>query len=323
MQAAEELVRAEAEPSVVLNAVLTGADWSKSQVDEALYFKVGDRGVACWVLVYIDDLLAPISSTAMLKELKELLEVAFELREISLVEKYLGLEIMHDRPARKLWLHQHSYVNKLRRRFIDEEQTGRRPNTPISVDAYAELTFDDDDVQSREEEEYRQKVGLLQFAATTTRPDIAFACSKLGSGLTRLRNSETGRLRRRHQQQADAEQHEWLRFHLRQHSCLLDEATHQLLDARTPTGLNVGNQSAIVVAKGLGMKGNLKHMEQRYAWLQQMVKRKKIALEYIPTSEQPAEFLTKVLRFPAFNWCSIAVGQFCLADVGNNDDVQQ
>ncbi|CAI5526218.1 unnamed protein product [Closterium sp. Naga37s-1] len=135
-----------------LDTVLTGAGWSKSQVDEALYFKVAD-----WVLVYVDDLLAASSSTAMLRELKELLEAAFELREISPVEKYLGLEIVRDRPARKLCLHQQAFVDKLRRHFINEEQTGRIPKTPVSVTAYAELMFDNEDAQSREEEEYRQK----------------------------------------------------------------------------------------------------------------------------------------------------------------------
>ncbi|CAI5505830.1 unnamed protein product [Closterium sp. Naga37s-1] len=118
-----------------LDAVLTGADWKKSQVDEALYFKVGDDGVACWVLVYVDDLLAASSSTAMLKDMKELLEAAFELCEISPVDKYLGLEIVRDRQARKLWLHKQAYVDKLRRRFIDEDQTGRVPKTPVSVNA--------------------------------------------------------------------------------------------------------------------------------------------------------------------------------------------
>ncbi|CAI7918905.1 unnamed protein product [Closterium sp. NIES-53] len=169
---------------LALKDVLVGAGWKMSHVDEALYFKVGKDGVACWVLVYVDDLLAASSSTEMLKELKELLESAFELREISPVQKYLGLEIVRDRSARKLWLHQQGYADKLRRRFIDEEQTGRTPKTPVSVDAYAELTFDDKEAQERQEEVYRQKVGSLQFAATTTRPDVAFACSKLGSGLT-------------------------------------------------------------------------------------------------------------------------------------------
>ncbi|CAI7883698.1 unnamed protein product [Closterium sp. NIES-54] len=89
-----------------LDGVLLGAGWKKSQVDKALYFKAGDNRVTCWVLVYVDDLLAASSSPAMLKELKELLEAAFKLREISPVIKYLGLEIVRDRPARKLWLHQ-------------------------------------------------------------------------------------------------------------------------------------------------------------------------------------------------------------------------
>ncbi|CAI7862218.1 unnamed protein product [Closterium sp. NIES-54] len=104
-----------------LDGVLLGAGWKKSQVDEALYFKASDNGVTCWVLVYVDDLLAASSSPAMLKELKELLEDAFELRKISRAVKYLGVEIVRDRPARKLWLHQHGYTDKLRRRFIDEE----------------------------------------------------------------------------------------------------------------------------------------------------------------------------------------------------------
>ncbi|CAI7880128.1 unnamed protein product [Closterium sp. NIES-54] len=144
-----------------LDGVLLGAGWKKSQVVTALYFKVGNDKVTCWVLVYVDDLLATSSSAEMLKEQNELLEAAFELLEaafelleISLMQKYLGLEIVRDR------------------------------STPVSFDAYATLTFDDEEAQERQKEEYRQKVGSLQFAATTMRPDIAFACSKLGSGLT-------------------------------------------------------------------------------------------------------------------------------------------
>ncbi|CAI7866013.1 unnamed protein product [Closterium sp. NIES-53] len=181
-----------------LDSVLTGAGWSKSQVDNALYFRVGDDGVASWELVYVDDLLATNNSTSMLKELKEALS------------------------------------------STDSEYT----------------------------------------VAT-----------------------EAGKEARR------------LRFLL---------AEIQLLDAGTPTALNVDNQSAISIAEGLGLKGNLKHMERRYAWLQQMVKRKKIALEYIPTSKQPADFLTKALHFPIFNHCSVEIGQVRLAEIGNaDDDVQQ
>ncbi|CAI7894109.1 unnamed protein product [Closterium sp. NIES-53] len=140
-------------------------------VNTALYFKKS--------MVYVDNLLAVRCSTAMLKEL---LEAAFELREISPIVKYLGLEIVRNRPGRKLWLHQQGYGDKLCKHFIDEEQGGRISKTPVSVNAYAEMTFDDKEAQERKEE-YQQKVGSLQFAATATSPNIAFSCSKLGSGL--------------------------------------------------------------------------------------------------------------------------------------------
>ncbi|CAI7820661.1 unnamed protein product, partial [Closterium sp. NIES-53] len=56
-------------------------------------------------------------------------------------------------------------------------------------------------------------------------------------------------------------------------------------------------------------------MERRYAWLQHMVRHGKFVLKYIPTTEQPADFLTKALHFPAFNRCSVAIGQVRLVDV--------
>ncbi|CAI7775718.1 unnamed protein product [Closterium sp. NIES-53] len=369
-----------------LDGVLLGAGWKKSQVDEALYFKAGDDGVTCWVLVYVDDLLAASSSPAMLKELKELLEAAFELREISPVVKYLGLEIVRDRPARKLWLHQQGYADKLRRRFINGEQGGRLPKTPVSVDAYADLTFDDEEAQEREEE-YRQKVGSLQFAATTTRPDIAFACSKLGSGLTVRSDQHWRKVDRCLAYLADTRDTalefgggpesleligymdaddagdkqdrtstggyvfvyggaavSWSSSRIKCATLSSTESEYvaatnagkegrrlrfllaefKLLDAGKPTLLRVDNKSAITVAKGLGRTGNLKHMERRYAWLQHMVRRGKFVLKYIPTTEQPADFLTKALHFPAFNRCSVAIGQVRLVDVGDgDDDVQQ
>ncbi|CAI7754140.1 unnamed protein product [Closterium sp. NIES-53] len=336
------------------NGVLLGAGWKKSQVDEALYFKAVDIGVTCWVLVYVDDLLAAASSPAMLKELKELLEVAFELRKISPVVKYLRLEIVRDRPARKLWLHQQGYADKLRRRFIDEEQGGRVAKTPVSVNAYAKLTFDEEEAQEREEEEYRQKVGSLQFAATTTRPDIAFACSKLGSGLTvrsdqhwrevdrclayltdtrdtalefayrgaaiswsssRIKCATLSSIELEYVAAMDAgKEGRRLRFLL---------AEFKLLDAGKPTIFRVDNKSAITADEGLGLMGNLKHMERRYARLQQLVRRGKFVLKYIQTTEQPADILMKALNFPAFNRCYVAIGQVCRADVGDgNDDVR-
>ncbi|CAI7915398.1 unnamed protein product [Closterium sp. NIES-53] len=312
---------------------------------------------------------------------------AFELREISPVVKYLGLEIVRDRPARKTWLHQQNYADKLRRRFIDKGQGGRIQKTPVLVDANSELTFDDEEAQEREEEEYQQKVGSLQFAAITTRPDIAFACSKLGSSLT-VKSDQHGRevdcclayltdtrdtalefgggpesLELINYVDADTTGDKQNRTSTGKYVFVYGGATVslsssrikcatltstkfeyvaatdackegcrirfllaelKLLNAGKLTVLRVDNKSAITVARGLGLTGNLKHLERRYAWLQHMVRRGKFVLKFIPTTEQPADFLAKALHFLAFNRCSVAIGQVRLADFGDGDvDVQQ
>ncbi|CAI7730154.1 unnamed protein product [Closterium sp. NIES-54] len=96
------------------------------------------------------------------------------------------------------------------------------------------------------------------------------------------------------------------------------------LDAGTLTVLRVDNKSAITVAKGMELTGNLKHMERRQAWLQHMVKSRKFSLRYIPTAEQPADFLTRALHYPAFNRCSVAISQMRLVNLGDGDnDVQR
>ncbi|CAI7854708.1 unnamed protein product [Closterium sp. NIES-53] len=350
---------------IALDGVLLGAGLKKSQVDAALYFKVGDDKVTCWVLVFVDDLLAASSSAAMLKVLKELLKAAFELWEILPVQKYLGLEIVRDRSVRKLWLHQQGYTDKLHRRFLDKEQNGHTPKTPFSVDAYATLIFDDKEAQ----------------------PDIAFTCSKLGSGLivrsnqhwrevdcclAYLANTRDTALEFGGGAESlklvgyvdtdDAGDKQnrtstggyvfvfggaavsWSSQRIKFTTLSLTESEYvaateagkegrrlrfllakfQQLEAGTPTVLRVDNKSAITVAEGMGLTSNLKHMERRQAWLQHMVKREKISLRYIPTAEQPADFLTKALHYPAFNRCSVAIGQVRLVDVGDSDnDVQQ
>ncbi|CAI7873430.1 unnamed protein product [Closterium sp. NIES-53] len=266
-----------------------GADYDETYVPVSSYAKlriflgiVDTDNMACWVLVYVNDLLAASSSTAMLKELPE---ATFELREISPVEKYFGLEIVRDMPARKLWLHQHGYANKLRRHFIDEEQTERTPKTPVSLVGYV----DADDAGDKQNQ---TSTGGYVFVYR----GAAISCSSQHIKWVTLSSTESENVAAT---EASKEGRR-LRFLL---------AKFRQLDAGTPTVLRVDNKSAITVTEGVRLTGNLKHMERSQAWLRHMVKHGKLTLKYIPTTKQPADFLTKALHFPTFNRCSVAIGQ--------------
>ncbi|CAI7901507.1 unnamed protein product [Closterium sp. NIES-54] len=278
-----------------LDGVLLDAGWKKSQVDATLYFKVGDNRVTYWA--------------------------AFELREISPVVKYLGLEIVRDRPARKSWLHQQNYADKLRRRFIDEERPGafrRRRclaylagthNTTLEFGGGPELLELIGYVDADDAGDKQNRTSTANYVFVYGGVAISWSSSRIKCVTLSSTESE-------YVAATDADKEgRRLRFLL---------ADFQQLDAWKPTILWVDNKLAIMVAKGLGLTGNLKHMERRYAWLQHMVRRGKFVLKYIPTTEQLTDFLTKALHFLAFNRCSVAISQVRLANVDDGDDeVQQ
>ncbi|CAI5483042.1 unnamed protein product [Closterium sp. Yama58-4] len=300
-----------------LNDVLVGAGWKKSHVDEALYFKVGVDKVASWVLVYVDDLLAASSSTAMLRELKELLEAAFELREISPVQKYLGLEIFAATTTRTNITFACSKLGS--GLTVRSDQHWREVDCCLAYLANTRDTaleygggprllelvgyVDADDAGDKQNRTSTGGYVFVYGGAAVSWSSQRIKCATLSSTESEyVAATEAGKEGRR------------LRFLL---------AEFQQLDAGKPTVLWVDNKSAIIVAGGMGLTGNLKHMERRQAWLQHIVKREKFALRYIPTTEQPADFLTKALHYPAFNRCSVAIGQVRLAQVGDDDNEVQ
>jgi hypothetical protein len=62
-----------------------------------------------------------------------------------------------------------------------------------------------------------------------------------------------------------------------------------------PTPIFCDNQSAISMSKILVFHGRSKHIELRHNYIRDMVQKKEIYLEYIKTTEQPADVLTKAV----------------------------
>ncbi|CAI7821532.1 unnamed protein product [Closterium sp. NIES-54] len=166
----------------MLRMTLVELDFFPSSADPSLFVRCGSTPF--FVLVYVDDLVFTTPDRRALAFVKEELQRRHTCTDLGELQRYLGVQITRDRAARTITLTQSHMVEQIITRFcFPLSKTWRIPKTPPAVDAYTELTFDDKEAQEHEEEEYWQKVGSLQFAATTTRPDIAFACSKLGSGL--------------------------------------------------------------------------------------------------------------------------------------------
>ena len=75
-----------------------------------------------------------------------------------------------------------------------------------------------------------------------------------------------------------------------------------------PTPIYVDNKSAITLSNDTSLLPRTRHMGRRLTWMRDQVGAGHLRLEYIPTTDQVADFLTKPLPGPAFLKCRTESG---------------
>ncbi len=131
------------------------------------------------VFFYVDDIVFAHrgKDQSLVKQIVKGLRKEFELSGGDPLHWFLGIEIIRDREKKLIWLSQSSYIDK-----IANLAGSKQPDaTPMSRD---ELLPYNDVASSSQINLYQRKVGSLMYAAVVTRPDIAFAVSRLARFLT-------------------------------------------------------------------------------------------------------------------------------------------
>jgi hypothetical protein len=124
----------------------------------------------------------------MTQDIKKL-GVQFAIKELGDAEYILGWRVRRDRERRTLTLDQEGYITQLLEQY-GMDQCGVR-DTPGTPPAKLYGTESEDGTPERKEHrhpqvqlaDYASVVGALQYAASSTRPDIAHAVSTLGTFL--------------------------------------------------------------------------------------------------------------------------------------------
>ena len=131
------------------------------------------------VFFYVDDIVFAYRKKheEQAKLAKKELEKTFELTDIGDLKWFLGMHVVRDRASRSIWLSQQAYIDKITDQYkIDI--SGKMPDYPMLE---GELKPPPHGHQASREsrDEYQRKVGSILFAAISTRPDVAFAASRL------------------------------------------------------------------------------------------------------------------------------------------------
>ncbi|KAL4340184.1 hypothetical protein GQ457_08G037420 [Hibiscus cannabinus] len=128
-----------------------------------------------FLLLYVDDMSIPAKNMFDVIGLKALLSQEFDMKDLEVVKKILGMEIHRDRGSRKLWLSQQGYVEKVLDRF------GMSNAKPVSTSFANHFKLSSEqclktymEIEEMTKVPYPNVVGCLMYAMGTMGHGIVF-----------------------------------------------------------------------------------------------------------------------------------------------------
>jgi hypothetical protein len=168
---------------IELGKGLEALGFKRTESDWGLYYrtKSKDRGPAL-LLAYVDDIVVAAKTRREIDEVMKGLSLRWKITELGEVSTILGMKVSRDRQARKVWLTQPAYIDKIVEKFPGRQTK----NTPLPITKGRQAEDESRDGISRiPPTPYQEIVGCLQWVAGCTRPDISFAASFLARQVAR------------------------------------------------------------------------------------------------------------------------------------------
>lgn len=140
--------------------------------DKCIYIRVTDNEIAILGL-YVDDILILTKTAKLMNQVKDQIKSAFQVKDSGEVKRILGIQA--HRTDNELTLDQSQYVKKLLQEY------GMEDCKPVAtpIDGHESLDPARPDEERTDQHAYQKRVGSLMYLMTGTRPDLAFAVSKL------------------------------------------------------------------------------------------------------------------------------------------------
>ena len=137
------------------------------------------NGVICFF--YVDDIVFAYRKDQS-KEIKRTiasLSESLTLEDKGELKWFLGLNVIRNRATQTMWLSQKAYISKICANLASTPSEGRLPATLMEPAELLPLTDQEKQPTEASRTLYQRKIGLLLYAGIATRPNIAFAISRL------------------------------------------------------------------------------------------------------------------------------------------------
>ena len=156
-------------------------NFQQCEADSCIFVHTNTNEEKTYIALYINDFLIAEENKDDIATIKGLLGERFEMKDLSIAERFLGMEIEYGEEDGSVKLHQEGYLRNLLMCH------GMQNCNPISMplDTSVKLTKATDIDPLADSKEYASIVGGLMFATCVTRPDIMCAVGQLSQFLNK------------------------------------------------------------------------------------------------------------------------------------------
>ena len=154
--------------NVVLSRFMESIGYSQSSADPCIFVRKADT--LSIVAVYVDDLIIATETEEEMKQVKELFQSQFMMKDLGELHYCLGITI-NQRHGEFIELHQKQYILDMLKKY--KLMDAKPASTP--ADPNVKLLKDDGCSKSVDPVMYQSMVGSLLYIAIGTRPDISQA----------------------------------------------------------------------------------------------------------------------------------------------------
>ncbi len=157
--------------------------------DPCAYIRKEHDGFAI-ITVWVDNLLLFATSESLMEKMKADIRTEWETTDLGEPSKIIGIEIT--RSSNGIFIGQKAYIESILRR----EGMERANPVAMPLDPGSPLLPNPDGNEGDQSNSYARVLGELQFVANATRPDIAYAVSRLASYTANPSLQHVGALKR-------------------------------------------------------------------------------------------------------------------------------
>ncbi|KAG8491178.1 hypothetical protein CXB51_014420 [Gossypium anomalum] len=146
------------------DSFMTSHDFKRSSFDSCVYFKKNSDDSFVYLLLYVDDMLIAAKDKGEIRTVKAQLSEEFKMKDLGPAKKILGMEILRDRKASKLF----------------NMQSAKPISTPLAAHfrlSSALSPQSDDEIEYISHVPYSSVVGSLMYAMVCSRPDLSYLVS--------------------------------------------------------------------------------------------------------------------------------------------------